>query len=520
MHNGLFLNKKIMKILSAADNYKWEQTTMVSQNISSVELMERAAEALFQDIQQYVGERQASFVILCGFGNNGGDGLAVGRMLSRAGHTVKIYLLEHTSYSKENKINQQRLHEMGIPISSLSPKSILEFPTKSILIDALFGYGLSRPLAEHWKPLLHQIHTASNPILSVDIPSGLFADRPTPADVPIVQAHITYTFACPKLSLLCPKYAIFTGNFQVLDIGLDKNIENTLSTRYRYTQKEDVQLMASPLSKFSHKGTYGHTYIVGGHYGSIGAIILASKAALRTGCGLETAYIPACGYSILQSAFPEAQVQTDPLETHISMFPENITDYQAVGIGMGMGTHQDTAGALRKLLEWFRLKPKTPALLFDADAINILAKNPDWHALIPPNSILTPHPKELERLIGSWQEDFKKIEKVRDWSHRHEQIVVIKGANTAIVLPDGTVHFNSTGNPGMATGGSGDVLSGIITSLLAQGHTAVDAALLGVYLHGLAGDIAALSIHEKSITATDIITHLSGAWQHLQNPHV
>jgi hydroxyethylthiazole kinase-like uncharacterized protein yjeF len=506
-----------MKILSAADIYKWEQATMTSQNLAPAELMERAADTLFKAIQQYIGERQASFVILCGFGNNGGDGLVVGRMLHTAGHTVKIYLLEHTSYSTENQINQKRLYEMGIPVSPLTPESFLEFPEKSILIDALFGYGLSRQLDDSWKVLIDQINTASNPVLSVDIPSGLFADKPTPIEAPIIQASITYTFACPKLSLLFPKYAAFTGNFQILDIGLDKNIPNTLSNTYHYTQKEDIQLLMHPLQKFSHKGTYGHTYIIGGRYGSIGAISLASKAALKTGCGLVTAYIPACGYSILQSTFPEAQVQTDPLETHISMFREQLTDYNAVGIGMGMGTHQDTENALRQLFEQLKLTPEIPPLLFDADAINILAKNTDWHALIPPNSILTPHPKELERLIGSWADDFEKIEKVRDWSRLYQQIVVVKGANSAIVIPDGTVHFNSTGNPGMATGGSGDVLSGIITSLLAQRYAPADAALLGVYLHGLAGDLAAMSIHEKSIIATDIIDHLSGAWQLLQN---
>src|SRR5690606_25325351 len=451
-----------MKILSTADIYKWEQATMKSQNLAPAELMERAADVLFHAIQQYIGERQASFVILCGFGNNGGDGLAVGRMLHTAGHTVKIYLLEHTSYSAENQINQKRLYEMGIPVSPLTPESFLEFPEKSIHIDALFGYGLSRQLDASWKVLIDQINTASNPVLSVDIPSGLFADKPTPIEAPIIQASITYTFACPKLSLLFPKYAAFTGNFQILDIGLDKNIPNTLSNTYHYTQKEDIQLLMHPLQKFSHKGTYGHTYIIGGRYGSIGAISLASKAALKTGCGLVTAYIPACGYSILQSTFPEAQVQTDPLETHISMFREQLTDYNAVGIGMGMGTHQDTENALRQLFEQLKLTPEIPPLLFDADAINILAKNTDWHALIPPNSILTPHPKELERLTGSWADDFEKIEKVRDWSRLYQQIVVVKGANSAIVIPDGTVHFNSTGNPGMATGGSGDVLSGII----------------------------------------------------------
>lgn len=504
-----------MKILSATDIYKWEQATMTSQNLAPTALMERAADALFRAIQQFVGERTGTFIILCGFGNNGGDGLAVGRMLYTAGHQVDIYLLDHHSYSEENRINQQRLQAMGIPIHSLTSQSQLEHSPECIIIDALFGYGLSRVLDDRWSTLLHQINMAPNLVLSVDIPSGLFADKPTPPDAPIVQADVTYTFACPKLSLLFPTYASFTGDFQLLDIGLDNDILDTLPNTYQYIQKEEIQAIARPLQKFAHKGTYGHAYIAGGRYGSIGAIVLASRAALKTGCGLVTAYVPACGYTILQSAFPEAQVETDPLNTHISMFPEDIMAYSAIGLGMGLGTHPDSESALRQLFERFRLTSETPALLLDADAINILAANPEWHVLIPPHSILTPHPKELQRLIGLWDDDFEKLEKVRSWSAQHHQIVLIKGANSTVVFPDGTVHFNSTGNPGMATGGSGDALSGIITSLLAQGYTPTEAVLLGVYLHGLAGDLASCSIHQKSMIATDIVDHISGAWQHV-----
>src|SRR5690606_4165406 len=472
-----------MKILSATAIYEWELATIASQHLEPAELMERAAAALFQAIQQYVGERQASFVILCGFGNNGGDGLAVGRMLHHAGHTVKIYLLDHVAYSLENEMNQERLHEIGVPILSLTPESTLAFKEKNIWIDALFGYGLSRPLDHRWKPLVHQINNTSDPVLSIDIPSGLFADKSTPIESPIVQADTTYTFACPKQSLLFPQYAPFTGHFQILDIGLSKDILDDISTRYHYIQKEDVQSLIRPLQKFSHKGTYGHAYIAGGRYGSIGAIILAGKAALKTGCGLVTTYVPACGYTALQSAFPEAQMQTAPLDTHISRFSESITEFDAIGFGMGAGTHQETERALHELLEQLKLAAEVPPMLFDADAINILARNPSWHALLPPGSILTPHPKELERLIGPWTDDFEKIEKVRDWCYTYRQIVIVTGANSAIVSPDGTVHLNSTGNPGMATAGSGDVLSGVITSLLAQRYTPTKAALLGVYLH-------------------------------------
>jgi len=510
-----------MKILSVADITAWEKGTVTIQKLAPAELMERAANALFQAIQQSIGVesggKHRSFVVLCGPGNNGGDGLAVGRMLYATGHEVSIFLLKQDSYSAENQINQQRLREMDIPVYPFTPENQLFLPSKSIIIDALFGCGLSRPLDDTWFGIVNQINGAPNPVLSVDIPSGLFADKLSRTDNPIVQADITYTFACPKLNLLLPMYSAFTGEFKVLDIGLDKDLLDTLPSVYQYIQSEHIRTILRPLKKFSHKGTYGHACVAGGRYGSIGAIVLAGRAALKTGCGLVTAYIPACGYIVLQSAFPEAQVQTDPTDTHISLFPEQMMGYDAIGVGMGLGTHRDSEKALLQLLEQFgaTARARKPSLLLDADAINILAKNPDWHDLIPPHSILTPHLRELERLLGPWSDDFEKLEKTSAWSARYQQIVVIKGANSAIVLPDGTIYFNSTGNPGMATGGSGDALSGIITSLLAQGYSPSDAALAGVYLHGLAGDLAAQSIHPKSIIASDIIEHLSGAWREI-----
>src|SRR5690606_5749384 len=230
-----------------------------------------------------------------------------GRLLHQAGHTVNMYLIEHERYSEENQINQKRLQDFQIPIYPLSPLTELNLPTQHIIIDALFGYGLSRALDQNWATLVNQINCTPNTVLSVDIPSGLFAGKPTPKRSPIIEADMTYTFACPKLSLLLPDYAKFTGDFRILDIGLDKDIYHTFTTDYHLTQKEKIQKKPHPLTKFTHKGSYGHAYIAGGSYGSIGAVLLASKAALKTGCGRVTTYIPSCGYTALQSAFPEAQ---------------------------------------------------------------------------------------------------------------------------------------------------------------------------------------------------------------------
>ncbi|WDF70162.1 NAD(P)H-hydrate dehydratase [Sphingobacterium oryzagri] len=504
-----------MKILSAAALRTLEKETVVRQQLPQAALMERAGRMLYNELQKVFGECACKAEILCGFGNNGGDGLVLARLLQQAGHEVTVYLLEHTTYSTENLLNQERLATCGVPIIKINKESKLHFSEKSIVLDALFGYGLSRVLDHSWAPLIRQINATNNRVFAIDIPSGLLADVPTPPDAPLIKANRTYTLATIKLALLLPAYGAFTGDFVVLDIGLDQEILHSLPENKRYSTSADIKKIVKPLEKFSHKGTFGHALVAGGSYGSIGAIVLASRAALKTGCGLVTSYVPRCGYQILQTALPEALVKTDATEEIITNFDLASLQGKALAVGMGMGTADESQQALCKLLKDLQKKEQTPKLLFDADALNILALQQAWLTMLPPYSILTPHPKELQRLIGAWQDDFEKLQKASDWANRYQQIVVIKGANTAIVLPDGKIHFNATGNPGMATAGAGDVLSGIIISLLAQAYSPADAAILGVYLHGLAGDCAAKKIHPKSMTATDIIDHLSDAWQYI-----
>lgn len=504
-----------MKILSPAMIRQLEKETMVRQGISSLALMERAGRAVLGELQQLAGECCHQFVVLCGFGNNGGDGLALARLLHLSGHDVKPYLLVNGRYSDENLVQQESLRRLNITIEPLEMTTALTLPPGAFIIDALFGHGLSRPLESAWKGIIQQLDVSPNPVFAIDVPSGLLADAPLPTDAPIVRATYTYTFACPKLTLTFPDYAPYTGQFSVLDIGLDKDIHATLSSDLFYMDKQDIAKLVKPLTKFSHKGTFGHVWVSGGRLGSIGAVVLASKAALKTGCGLVTAYIPSCGYQIMQTAFPEALTAVDPSSDIISTFPNDLGRYSAFCVGMGMGTDPQTREAFFQLLHTFHSAGGHGRLVLDADALNILSLHPEWHDLLPPESILTPHPKELQRLIGSWSNDFDKLEKVRSWCRHRRQIIVIKGANTAIVMPDGTVHINSTGNPGMATAGSGDVLSGILASLLAQGYEPKTAALIGVYLHGLSGDCAVGTVHEKSLIASDIIDHISVAWHHL-----
>ncbi|MFD1770946.1 NAD(P)H-hydrate dehydratase [Sphingobacterium suaedae] len=505
-----------MKILSTTSIRLLEKETINQQAISSHILMERAARMVFHALQKSAGECCQSYIVLCGFGNNGGDGLALARMLHEAGHRVSTYLLEHERYSDENICQQKKLKQVQVEVMTLQPDMHIPFPAHSVLIDALFGHGLSRPLDNVWHILFEQISRACLPVVSIDIPSGLPADLPLPIGAPVIHANHTYTFAYPKLNLLLPEYATLSGSFSILDIGLDKKIAAAIPTNYFFTCKEDLTPILKPLEKFSHKGTFGHALIAGGKRGSIGAVILASKAALRTGCGLVTAYVPACGYEIIQNSFPEALVETDSTMDIIHAFPEDLSRYSASALGMGMGTAPETQQALFRFFQRIKDMSHKPRLLFDADALNILSIRPEWHDLIPANSILTPHPKELSRLLGQWDIDAIKFRKAQTWCRRFHQILVIKGAHSAVVLPDGPIYFNSTGNPGMATAGSGDVLSGMITALLAQGYEPKEAAIIGVYLHGLAGDQATLSIHPKSLLASDIIHNISNAWKAVQ----
>jgi hydroxyethylthiazole kinase-like uncharacterized protein yjeF len=492
-----------MKIHSSADLKYLDQKTIEIQNISSWQLMERASSVLFSAIKEDFDIADTHFTVLCGHGNNGGDGLALARMLYQAGSEVVVYLIKSDSYSEDNLENQQRLNYIQVNLLDLESPPI--FKSNTIIIDALFGYGLSRPLDSYWIKFIQQVNDSGLKIISVDMPSGLLADKSTPKASPIVKADIVYTLQCPKLALLQPENANFVKSFKVLNI----NLEDTKGSQNYYLTHGFIQSLLKSPSRFSHKGTFGHSLIIGGSYGKIGAPLLSTKAALKTGCGLITAHIPKCGYIPFQSAFPEAMVISDSSEDVISNLNLDVSSFSAVGVGMGMGQNEKTI----KAFEIFLQKTKLPPVVIDADGLNLLSQNKELLKDLPANAILTPHPKELQRLIGDWRNDFEKLEMARAFSTMHSVILIIKGAHTSIILPDGIIFYNSTGNYGMATGGSGDVLTGIITSLLAQSYSPKHAALIGVYLHGLAGDSAVQKIHPKSLIASDIIEHITDAWK-------
>jgi len=286
-------------------------------------------------------------------------------------------------------------------------------------------------------------------------------------------------------------------------------IEQTESV-YNFLTKEFISGKIKRREKFSHKGTYGHALLIAGSYGKMGASVLASQACLRSGVGLLTSHVPRLGYEIIQNSVPEAMISIDPFETVFSEVPE-LSPFSAIGIGPGLDKMPETQFALKALLQ-----AKPNKLIIDADALNILSENQDWYGLLPENTILTPHPKEFERLAGPSSNSFQRLQIQLQFSAKYNVIVVCKGANTCITFPDGRVFFNSTGNPGMATGGSGDVLTGIIVGLLAQNYSPEDATLIGVYLHGLAGNLAATEFGEYSLIAGDIISHLGKAFLQLE----
>lgn len=498
-----------MKIFDSKNIHELDRLTMEQQQITSLELMERAALQVFLWIVNHFSEKKKVFHLFCGVGNNGGDGLVVARLLKQNYFSVQVYVIPFaTSYSEDFKTNLQRLKEVNLNHSLLDESAT--FPTidhQDIIIDAIFGIGLTRELAPWLQKIIQKLNEQPSFKVAIDVPSGLFLTRKTEL---AIQSDVILTFQFPKLAFFMPENEAFVTEIVILNIELDSKAIDKTPTSFFYADVNEVKKRYLPIAKFSHKGTQGHVLLIGGSYGKIGSMVLAAQAALRSGCGLATVFIPKCGYEILQTASPEAMVITDKNDKKITQIDFDFTP-KAIGIGMGIGQEEETIAAFYDFL----LKNKLPVLI-DADGLNILATHPEWLTLLPKNSILTPHPKELERLIGTWQDDFDKIKKTQQLAQQYQLVVLIKGAYT-LIINDKTVFVNPTGNQALATGGSGDVLSGMITSLRAQGYTAFDAALIGVYLHGKTANLAVPVIGHESFIASDIIHYLGKAFLELNS---
>ncbi len=496
-----------MKFFTAEQLYAADKFTIEKQQISSNDLMERAAIQIFNWLHLRMQGAQVKIHLFCGIGNNGGDGMALARHLKEHGYNIEVNVVNYSDKrSKDFLINLDRLKERKIwPHFMESDAEFPEIGRDDIIVDAIFGIGLNRTPDKWVADLMQNLNNSGAFILAVDIPSGVFMGKPVENQNAVIRANHVLSFQTPKLTFFLPETGIYSNQWEVLDIGLAPEFLLNTEAEFELLGKNEMLAVYIPREKFSHKGTYGHSLIIGGSYGKIGAVSLAAKACLHAGSGLVTAYVPKCGYLPIQTSLPEVMVITDGDENHISSIEYDILP-SVIGIGVGLGVEAETRNAFSKFLE----KVKSP-LVIDADGLNLLAKNKDLLKKLPSRTVLTPHPKELERLIGTWKDDFDKLKKAKVFSKKYDLILVIKGAHT-ITIYNNKGYINSTGNPGMATAGSGDALTGIITGLIAQGYDTLKAVLFGVYLHGKAGDIAVGHTGYQALTASELIAAIGKAF--------
>lgn len=497
-----------MKIFLSSISKKLDAYTIEHEPISSFDLMERAASAVtFEIISRW--KRNVPIIVFAGPGNNGGDALAISRMLMEEGYKPEVYLFNTSDkLSPDCQKNKQRL--IALPECRFTEITNQFIPPKltddMLIIDGLFGSGLNSPLTSGYAALAQLINSYDATVVSIDLPSGLFGED-NRANNPrnIVEADYTFTFQYPKLSFLMAENERFTGQWKVLDIGLHPEALAQTPSPYYFVEPEEAARLLKKRRKFASKRELGHALLIAGSYGMMGAAVLATKACLHTGTGLVTVHTPRCGYPVIQSAAPEALFNADKNDLHFSSLHIQ-QRYNAIGIGPGLGRHIETASAFKALIPQYN-RP----YVVDADALNLISESPEMLDSLPPYSILTPHAGEFDRLFGKSETSYERVIKAKSEAKKRNLIIVLKGAYTATVLPKGDIYFNATGNPGMATAGSGDVLTGIITGLLAQGYLPAEAAVLGVCLHGLAGDLAAAELSEAYITAGDIVSYLGKA---------
>jgi ADP-dependent NAD(P)H-hydrate dehydratase / NAD(P)H-hydrate epimerase len=495
----------------SSDQMRQAEARTIELGTTEATLMERAAARCVECI---LGTTRTTrpVLVVAGMGNNGGDGLAIARQLAAAGRPVRVWVVRHrknasTGFEREwMRAQQAGIPMLDVPIGSAMPG----FTENELIVDALLGIGLGRPVDGLVADVIAAVNASHCEVVAVDVPSGLRVDVDTVQDGQhIVRAQHTFTFETPKPALLIPDLQPFIGRLHVLPIGLDQDFMSGLNVKGWWVEASDAAALMPDRPRTGHKGTFGHAMLVAGGPGKFGAALMAVQAALRSGVGLVTGRIPAAGASLMHQQAPEALISEDPAAC-LMTWPEKIPA-TAVAIGPGMGTEEGTGRLLKRFIQ----EGRAP-LVLDADAINLLAINPTWGAFLPAGSILTPHPKEFDRWLGPSSNGTERLQKARDFAARQGVVVVLKGHPTAICSPNGTVVFNSTGNAGMAKGGSGDVLTGIITAIRAQGLAPVEAAVLGVYAHGAAGDLAAAAVGQDGMTPLDLIRHLPQAWSDLR----
>lgn len=502
-----------MKIFTSAQIRELDHYTIEHEPIKSIDLMERAAEALTKTITE-LWDTETPFIVFAGPGNNGGDALAVTRKLINNGYSAKAYLFNvKGTLSPDCNINKERLREMGNE-ALIEITREFEPPTltrETVVIDGLFGSGINKPLGGGFAAMVNYINQSESKVVSIDIPSGLMTeDNSFNVQQNIIRADLTLTLGMKKLCMMMADNKKFIGKLEVLDIGLSKEFIDKTEAQCSILEEHTVRSMMKERSDYAHKGSMGHALLIAGSYGMAGAAILASKACLRSGAGKLTIHTPFKNNDIMQISVPEAIMQPDSNEENFSSLPDTNL-YDAIGVGPGLGTSDSSAIALVSLI-----RSAKKSMVIDADALNILATHRTWIQQLPEGLIYTPHPKEFDKFYGSEAaNDYDRLMKARDMAQRLQGYIILKGHHSALCIPNGQIIFNSTGNAGMATAGSGDVLTGILTALLARGYTPKEAAMIGMYLHGLAGDYAARDLGMESLIASDIIQYLPKAFKKL-----
>jgi ADP-dependent NAD(P)H-hydrate dehydratase / NAD(P)H-hydrate epimerase len=492
-----------MNILDAEKTRLADAHTIANEPIASIDLMERASASFTEAFCRNYGSEN-KIAVVCGTGNNGSDGLAISRILLSKGHLVDPFVIQLKEGGSEDfETNLSRIEPLSSYKIISASHDIPVFGQYNVIIDAVFGSGLTRKVTGLYAEVISAINSSTADVVAVDIPSGLFVDQPSEVEAAIIKANATISFQVPKLSFFMPENYQYVGRWQVIDIGLDQDFIDQQESDFSTIEHDEVEKLLPLRSKFSHKGSFGHGQLCGGSYGKMGAITLAAEAFLRSGAGLLTVTIPTSGTNIMQTKVPEAMVLEQPGEKELSDF--NISaKATAIGVGPGLGQAKETVKAFGDFL-----RDNTKPLVLDADALNIISSNQELLSLLPSDTIITPHLKEFDRLAGSSNDQWQRLAKAREFSRQYQLITVLKGAHTAVINKDGKVKFNTTGNPGMATAGSGDVLLGIITSLRTQGLSGIDAAVASTYIHGRAGDDAANKLSMSALLASDIIEALT-----------
>jgi hydroxyethylthiazole kinase-like uncharacterized protein yjeF len=495
-----------MKLLNAEQIKLWDQYTIQHEPVSSLDLMERAAYKCTDWLLKHRFHLQP-IKIFCGKGNNGGDGLAIARQLIEEGIQPTVYVLETGNTGSEDfTANLKRLQKVSGNIHTIQSEN--DFPAielNDVVIDALFGSGINRPLESLSAALVDNINNSRATVISIDIPSGMYLDMSS-KNIPVIKAHHTLTFQSLKLCFLVAENASLFGKVEVLEIGLSKQFLSSTKTKFHLTELEDATALYQPRNEFSHKGNFGHALIIGGSETKTGAAIIAAEACAKTGAGLTSVHLLADNYSAINARCPEVMTLAGD-----ELVKKNLSRFNAIGVGPGLGTDDIAQHIVSLLLENFE-----GFLVLDADALNIIAQNKELLHQLPPKSILTPHPKEWDRLFGEHTDEFERIKTALHQSRQLSCVIVLKGHHT-LVAANGEGYFNTTGNPGLAKGGSGDCLTGIITSLLAQKYFPSSAAKLGVFIHGLAADIALNNESFESLLASDVTRNIGKAFKKLSN---